>query len=255
MTLEAFVNRTQETIKDNAPTILAGLAVGGVVGTGLLAHKAGRVYQQEIIEATHVLDPTDRVLTGKEKFEMGWKRHIPVLLIGSVTVTCIVAGTAIGNRRNAALMGMVAIGETAFREYRDKVEEVVGKPKASKVVDEIAQDKVNATHVEKGNEIVFLGDDEVIFFDTLTGRFFSSTRSKIEKAEIDLNRQILGDMYASQNEWYDKIGLGHVQQGDDLGWNNERPLEVQFSATIKDDKPVFALSYRHAPMPGFHKIW
>ena len=255
MTLEAFINRTQQTLKDNSTTILAGLAVGGVVGTGLLAHKAGRIYQQDVIEATHIIDPNDRVLTGKEKFEMGWRTHAPVIILGGVTITCIVASTAIGNRRNAALMSMVAVGETAFREYRDKVEAVVGKPKAAKVVDEIAQDKVTDTPVEKGSEIVFMGDDKVIFFDSLTGRFFNSTRLEVERAEVDLNRQILGDMYASQNEWYDKLGLGHVSGGDDLGWNNERPLEVQFSATIKDDKPVFALTYRHAPMPGFHKIW
>lgn len=255
MNFEAFLNRTQETIKDHSPTILAGIAVGGVVGTGLLAHKAGRIYQQEVIEATHILDPTDRVLTGKEKFEMGWRRHLPALILGGVTVTCIVASTTIGNRRNAALMSLVAVGETAFREYRDKVETVVGKPKAAKVIDELAQDKVAATHVEKGNEIVYLGDDEVIFFDMLTSRYFSSTKANVEKAEIEINRQILGDMYASQNDWYNKIGLSSVSQGDDIGWNNDRPLEVQFSATIKDDKPVFAVSYRHAPMPGFHKNW
>lgn len=254
MTLEAFINRTQETVKENAPSILAGIAVGGVVGTGLLAHRAGRIYQQQVIEATHIIDSNDRVLTGKEKFEMGWRHHAPAILLGGLTITCIVASTAIGNRRNAALMSLITVGETAFREYREKVEKVVGRPKAEKVVDEIAQDKVTATSAGS-KELVFLGNDEVIFFDTLTSRFFTSTRTAIEKAEIDLNRQILGDMYASQNEWYDKIGLEHVSEGDNIGWNNERPLEVQFSATIKDDKPVYALSYRHAPMPGFHKIW
>lgn len=254
MTLESFINKTQETIKDNAPTILAGLGVGGVVATGLLAYKAGRVYQQNVIEATHVIDPNDRVLTGKEKFELGWRRVAPVIVIGGVTAACVIGGTAIGNRRNAALMSAIAVGETAFREYREKVEKVVGRPKADKVVDEIAQDKVAASHSDT-KELVFLGTDEVIFFDTLTSRFFTSTRTAIEKAEIDLNRQILGDMYASQNEWYDKIGLGRVSEGDNIGWNNERPLEIVLSATIKDDKPVYALSYRHAPMPGFHKIW
>jgi len=252
MTLEAFVNRTQATLKENAPTILAGLGVGGVVATGLLAHKAGRVYQQEVIEATHIVDPTDRVLTGKEKFEIGWKRHIPVLLIGSVTVTCIIAGTAIGNRRNAALMGMIAVGETAFREYRDKVEAVVGKPKAAKVVDEIASDKV---HSAEGSEIVFVGTDKVLCFDTLTGRFFESSRLDIERAEVDINRQILGDMYASQNDFYSKIGLGRVAGGDDIGWNNETPLEIQFTAVLEDDKPVLALSYRFPPKVGYHRVW
>lgn len=252
MTLEAFINRTQETIKDHSPTLLAGLAVGGVLGTGLLAHRAGRIYQQNLIEATNILDPTERVLTGKEKFEMGWKQHAPAVIIGVVTATCIVASTTIGNRRNAALMSAVAIGEQAYREYRDKAEVIMGKPKAQKVVDEIAQEKVDRA---EGAELVFLGDDEVIFFDTLTGRFFNSTRSKVEKAEINVNRQILGDMYASQNDWYNALNLGHIADGDNNGWNNERPLEVLFSATIKDDKPVFALEYRHAPMPGFHKIW
>jgi hypothetical protein len=254
MTLESFINKTQETIKDNAPTILAGLGVGGVVATGLLAYKAGRVYQQNLIEATHIIDPNDRVLTGKEKFELGWRRVAPVILIGGVTAACVIGGTAIGNRRNAALMSAIAVGETAFREYRDKVEQVVGKPKATKVVDEIAADKVRAAETD-GSEIVFLGTDKVLCFDTLTGRFFESTRLEIERAEVDINRQILGDMYASQNDFYGKIGLGRVAGGDDIGWNNDRPLEIQFTAVLEDDKPVLAMSYRFPPQIGYTRPW
>lgn len=251
MSIETFINRTQTQIKENSPTILAALGVAGVLTTGVLAHKAGRYYQQQVIEATNVLDPNDRVLTGKEKFEMGWKRHIPAIVIGGTTVACIIASASISNRRHTMLVSAVTLGEAAYREYRDKAEAVMGKAKSEKVVEEIAKDKVAAA---EGKELVFLGDDKVIFFDELTGRFFSSSRLDIEKAEIEINRRILGDMYASQNDWYDILGIAHVSEGDNVGWNNDFPLEVVFTATVKDDKPVFALSYRHAPKLGFHRF-
>ena len=37
MSLEAFLRSTKSTVQENSPSILAALAVGGVVTTGLVA--------------------------------------------------------------------------------------------------------------------------------------------------------------------------------------------------------------------------
>lgn len=250
MTLESFAKNTQKTVTDHAPSILAGLAVGGVVTTGLAAFKFGYNYGRDV---QHRENEGEAPFTGKEKFEGYLRESLPALLVGGVTITCVIASTAISNRRNAALAGLVTLGEVTFREYRDKVEKVVTKEKREKVDKELAQDKLDKAD---SKEIIFAGDgdSEFTMFDTLTSRFFKSNQVSIKSAEVDMNRSILNNDYISQNEWYDAIGLPRTGMGDDFGWNHDNPLEVNFIPLIKDGKPVMGLDYRFPPISTFDKL-
>lgn len=248
MSLETFLATSKNTIQENSPSILAALAVGGVVTTGLLAHKAGVTYGRSI---QAMMDNDEAPLTGEEKVKGYWRTVVPSVLTGAVAITCIIAGTAINNRRNAALAGLVTLGEVTFREYKDKVEKVVTKQKAEQVTRELAQEKLDEV---PSKEIIFVDGDEVLFFDTLTSRIFKSTKNAIQAAEVEMGRQLLGDMYVSQNEWYDRIGLPRVAMGDDMGWNHDLPFEVTFHALEKDGKPVLALEYRFRPSSSFDRF-
>ncbi len=250
MSLETFLNTTKQTVQDNSPSILAALAVGGVVTTGLIAHSAGVQYGRDLEYRVSVND-NHVPLTGKEKFELYWKSHAPIFIIGATTITCIIAGTAINNRRNAALAGLVTLGEVTLREYKDKVAQVVTKQKAEQVDKELAQDKLDRAD---SSEIIYVGDGDILLFDTLTSRTFKSTRLAVEKAEVEMGRKLLGEMYISQNEWYDEIGLDRIAMGDDVGWNHDTPLEVKFIPLIKNDKPVMGIDYRFHPVSSFSRI-
>lgn len=247
MSLDSFVKSTRQTLQDNAPSILAALAVGGIATTGIVAYNVGYETGRE---AEFLNAQGEEPLTGKEKFQRYWKTHLPIFVLGGVTAVCVISGTAIGNRRNAILGGTLAITETTFREYKEKVEKVVTKQKRDQVDKELAEDKLDRTD----NEIVFVGDGKILCFDTLTSRFFESTKLDIQKAELEINRRLLSDMYVSQNEWYDEIGLSRVASGDAVGWNHDVPLEVKFVPLMKDDKPVMGLDYRFLPSVAFDRF-
>lgn len=245
MNIPAIAKRFGETVKANSPAILTALGASGIAATGYLAAKAGyRASDRVWIKADSEEGIT---LTRKDILQETWDLYIPALLAGGASVACVIALNSIHNRRTASLMTAVTLGETAFREYREKVIETVGKAKDEKISERIAQDRVNSST----SEVVFVGDDKQLCFDVLTGRYFESTRNDIEKAANEFNRLILNEMYASQNEWYDMIGLGRVAMGDELGWNNDHPLELVFSAVLKEDKPVMAIDYRFRPQPTF----
>ena len=248
MSLEAFLKSTKATVQENSPSILAALAVGGVATTGYVAYQVGFNTASDIRDAE---DSAGELMTAKEKVERYWKRHIPIFILGVTAATCVIASTAINNRRNALLGGTLAITETAYREYRDKVEKVVSKPKREQVDKELAEDKLERA---EGSEIVFVGDGKVLCFDTLTSRYFESSKLDVERAEVEINRRLLSDMYVSQNEWYDAIGLPRTSMGDDVGWNHDIPLEVKFIPLIKDDKPVMGIDYRFQPSIGFSRF-
>lgn len=248
MTAAELIKNTQHVLKENSPSILAALAVGGVVTTGLAAYSFGHRYGYE--EA--MLEETQSVrLTGKEKVERYWRPVVPVLLVASGTIFCVVASTVVSNRRNAALGGLVALGEVTLREYKDKVREVVTKDKAERVERELAQDKLDR---QDSNEVVFVGDGDILMFDVLTSRTFKSSKLAVERAEVEIGRRLLSDMYISQNEWYDEIGLPRVAMGDDQGWNHDMPLEVKFVALIKDEKPVIGVDYKFHPSITFNRF-
>jgi len=251
MTLEAFVKKTGQTLKENSPAILTALGIAGVASTGYLTARAAYRTGQFVVLENQTRAGTDEAeLTAKEIVAVSWRSFTPGIGAGLIAATCILAAHTVSTRRNAALVSALTLGESAFREYREKMVEVAGKTKDQKAIDELAQEKIERT---PNSEIIVLGDGEETFFDDLTGRYFKSSKAAIERAEIDFNRQIMNDMYASQNEWYDKLGLGRVATGDDIGWNNDYPLEIRFSALFKDDKPVGVISYRFRPIPNFHR--
>lgn len=248
MSLETFLNASKQTVQENSPSILAAVAVGGVVTTGLLAHKAGIRYGRDVEFRE---GSGEAPMTGKEKFEGYWRSHLPAIVLGATTIACVIAGTAINNRRNAALAGLVTLGEVTFREYKDKVEKVVTKQKADQVERELAQDKLDKVD---SSEVIFVGDGDILVLDTLSGRVFKSSKTEIQKAEVELGRELLHDMYVSLNDWYSRIGLPHVAMGDDMGWNHDMPFEVKFIPLERDDKPVLGLEYSFRPHSGFDRF-
>jgi len=248
MSLEAFTKKTAAVVKDNSPSILAALGVGSIVTTGLLAHKAGYNYGRDVQFRE---DEGEAPLTGKEKFEGYWRDHIPVFLSGVIGITCVISSTAIGNRRNAALAGLVTAGEATLREYKEKVREVVTKPKAEQIEKELAQEKLDKN---QSNEVIYVGDGDILLFDTLTSRTFKSSKLAVEKAEVEIGRKLLSEMYVSQNEWYDEIGLPRISMGDEQGWNHDHPLHITFIPLEKEDKPVLGISYQFRPSIGFDRF-
>lgn len=248
MSLETFLNSSKQTIQENSPSILAAVAVGGVVTTGILAHKAGYNYGRDV---QYREDENEEPLTGEEKFKGYWRQHLPAIITGAVAVTCIIAGTTISNKRNAALASLVTLGEVTFREYKDKVEKTITKEKAEKVNRELAQDKLDKVDTK---EVVFVEGDEILFFDTLTSRLFKSNKNAVQAAEVEMGRQLLSEMYVTQNDWYDLIGLPRVSMGDDLGWNHDQPFEVTFHALEREGKPVLGLEYRFRPFSNFDRF-
>lgn len=250
MTLESAFNRTRQVITDNSPSILAALAVGGVVTTGLVAHKAGYDYGRDV-EFEIQQDPDFR-LTGKQKFERYWRSHAPIFVFAGGAITCIIAGTAISNRRNAALASLVTLGEVALRDYKEEVRRIVTKQKNEEIDRSVAQKKLDDQGEDR--EVIYVGDGDIEMFDVLTSRTFKSSKLAVQRAEVEIGRRLLSDMYISQNEWYDEIGLPRVAMGDDVGWNHDLPLEVKFIPLEKNEKPVLGIDYRFHPSISFNRF-
>ena len=259
MTLAKVAKSVEHFVGENSPAIMTGIGVAGTLVTAYLTGKATikatdiiREYEHHIEEGrrANILDD----LTVKEKVELTWKLYIPPALAATTTISAIVCANRIGARRTAAVAAAYSLSEKAFAEYKEKVLERLGEGKEQEMRDEIAQSRLEKT--EGGSQIIIVeGEGDVLCLDTMSGRYFKSSIEKIRKAQNDINEHIYDFMYASLSEFYELIGLDSNAYSDEVGWNPDRPMRLDFSAGMaKDDKPCVVVEYNVAPVRNYHKL-
>lgn len=253
-------------ISKNSPTILTGLAVGGLVTTVILAVKATPTvfsliddevysrYEESNTDETfaewlgvsksYTWEDRKNILTKKEIVKLTWRYYIPAAAVGTATIICIVGANSINLRRNAAIGAVYSLTEAAFKEYKDKVTETLGKGKEQKVRDEIAKDRIT-NNPPNNSEIIFTGKGDVLCYDSISGRYFKSDIEKIRKAKNDLNEELLHDMFVSLNDAYYALGLPNTSLGDEMGWNIDKgQIEFSFSSQLTENgEPCLVLDY------------
>lgn len=146
-----------------------------------------------------------------------------------------------------------SISERAFTEYKDKVEEKIGKNKAESIRDDIMQDRVNANPKSQAQIIVTPGGDHTIY-EKLTGRYFTGSIEQIKKAQNDLNYRLNHDFSASLSDLYDLLDWPHTSISDELGWNSDRLLEIEFSPVLGEDgQPCIGIDYAVEPVRKYFR--
>lgn len=249
-TLSNLLKQGGKLISDNSPVILTTTAVAGVLTTAILSAKAA-------VKADHILRLEDefRELTWtpslKEQLELTWKCYIPPVLAASSTIVAILGANHISSRRTATALSLYSLTDTAFREYKDKVVEVIGASKEQKVHDVIAEERMTANPPSR--EII-VAEGEILCCELYTGRYFKSTQENIRRAENDVNFEINQSMYASLDDFYHAVNLPSTELSNEVGWNVDNRLELQFSWVGFEGKPALGFSYRTAPSPNFTKL-
>ena len=254
MEISDLAKRLAKLTADNSPAIFTALGVAGALTTAYLtgkaSFKAARVIQDRQLDFD--LRGQGRPLEPKEKLEAVWKLYIPPAGSAVVTIACIILANRIGSRRAAALAAAYAISERGFAEYKAKVIEKLGEKKEQGVRDEIAQERVKKNPF---NDVFIVGEAQALCYDSFTGRYFLCDMESIRRAENDINHRINSDYYASLSDFYALIGLPKTSMSDDMGWNADKLLEVEYSAVLSESgKPCIAIDFRVEPIRGYSRL-
>lgn len=253
MNLTDLVTKFGKVLSDNAPTVLSGIAVTTSVATAVLSaqgsFRAARILRtEELRRELETLDPEP--ITLREKVDLVWICYAPAAVTGVISVTCIICANRIGTRRAAAMAAAYTMSRDAFAEYKDKVVERFGKGKETKVRDEIAADQIRKNPNDR--EIIISGPNEVMCYDSITGRYFKGNIETLRKAQNEVNRSILHDMSAPLSEFYNLIGLPQTPYSDEVGWNSDHALELQFTTVLAEDgTPCLSINYETYPIRNF----
>ena len=240
-------------IKKHSPEILTGIGIAGMITTTVMAVRA--------TPKALILIEERKEEIGAEKLEAmdmvktTWACYIPAAITGTLSVACLIGASSVNARRNAALATAYTLSESALKDYQGKVIEMFGEKKNEAVKDAVAKDKVEKNPVVT-IEVIITEKGNTLCYDAISGRYFKSDIEKIKKAECELNRQMLDDMYVSLNDFYYEIGLDSVKLGDELGWNVDSGyIDLSFSSQLASDgTPCLVIDYSVAPRYDYRNL-
>jgi hypothetical protein len=253
MDFRQLSNQAQRFLVENSPAILTGIGVAGTLTTAYLTgratFKAAEIINQKNLEK----DISDLYMPPKEKLKLVWRLYVPAAGTAALTIAAIIYANRISDKRAAALAAAYAFSQTTFEEYKDKVIEKMGPKKEELVRAEIDQERFNEVSADKN--VVIIGKGDVLCFETFTGRIFMSDMETLRKAMNDINLEIINGVYASLTDFYHLVGLPSTGVSDDLGWNTDHPLKLNFTTILSDDnRPCLAFSYNIHPVKDYNQF-
>lgn len=174
------------------------------------------------------------------------KLYAPAFIVGTLSITGILAGHNITRKRNIALAAAYATVDKGFKEYRNRVVERFGKEldhelryniKAKEFEKTVIDEKTGEEKVEK--EIVSVVDDPNLYSDY--AKFYDDgckgwtkdpeANFTFLKCQMNYANDILKSRgYLFLNEVYDMLGIPRTKAGQVVGWiyDEKQPIGDNF---------------------------
>lgn len=236
----------------HSPEILTGIGIAGMITTTVMAVKATpkAILLLEEVRKTHTEDKKEYA---KQVLTKVAPVYIPSTVVGALSIACIIGATSVNAKRNTALATAYSLTETTLREYQNKVIETIGEKKEKQICDDIAKDRVEKNPVSNA-EVIITKAGDTLFYESISGRYFTSDMESIRRIQNDLNERMLKLDYISLNEEFYEFGLRQTDLGNDLGFNiKDGQIKFKFSAVIADDgRPCIYIGYENPPVYDYN---
>lgn len=253
MDISKLINSSKKKLTENAPEVLIGMGLAGMLTSTVMAVKATPKAMRIIEEEEDYLN---RDLSTAEKVKLAWKPYVPAAIGYCASAALIIKANNVNNARSAMFAGAYKLSERALLDYKDKVIETIGEEKEREISDKVMRDKVREPRPTSyhANEVIY-GTGQCLCYDPISGRYFNSDMDKIRKIENDLNYRLMKENMVSLNEFYTELGMECSDMGFKYGWNiDEGLIEVRFTSTITDDnKLCLVVSFARSPRLDFDK--
>lgn len=242
----------KKKISDNMSELLIGVGLAGMFTSTVLACKA----TPKVYEKISKIDD-DRKRNGEsplnniEKIKVSIKDYSPAIISYGLSAACIISGSVVKDKKNTMLVAAYKFGESALRDYKKAIVDVVGEEKYSEI-----EDRVNKQTTGNGNNVYVVSDNNVLFFDGISGRYFRSNINDINKAINDINYMLNSNTYVSLNDFYTILGIDANDLGDTMGWNiNYGRVDIKFSADINENgEPYIVIEHLEKPIVDYDKL-
>ena len=233
----------------NGATILTCAGGAGMIATSVAAVKAT---PKALAHLENAKEEKGEELTKLEVIRVAAPAYIPTIVLGASTLVCIFGANMLNKQHQASIAGAYALLDNSYKEYKKKVEEMLGKDGADEIRTAIAKD-----HYEVAD--IAVSPDKQLFYDEYTGQYFESTIERVLRAESELNREIHLSGFAYLVDFYESIGCEY-DDGGAVGWSEGGNLArywqswVDFTHTkveLEDGLECIILTMFHEPYIEF----
>lgn len=214
--------KTGRSLKKNVPTIMAFTACIGVVATAITAVK-GHEAAKEALKNEHdnwgyspESEKTKRIV---REAKVIVPHYILPTVLGASTIALILGSNALNKKQQATILaGYIALDQT-YRQYREKVNEVLGENADAEIQKEIANDILKEKQPKPSSS------NETLFYEPYSKQFFWSTMEDVKDAEYNTNRNFVLRDEATFNEYLEMLnavsdsGVKPLPYGDVIGWD------------------------------------
>ena len=242
-------NETVDYCEENSPAILSGIACLGVLGTMILGVRAGKKIckkEEKIKEQIEEKEAKGEVITKRESriqyVKAQFPEIIPVIVVGTLSITCTIASYKISAKRIAALSTAYALLSKTHEEYKKAAEKLLGEkekeiererlkaqmeknPPPDELKDETLK-KVGETESKAGKTTNEIYQTVPVWYDELSNQYFKATEAEIKEAFANVKSKLRGGTYdfVSVNDWlYDIPDAKHnIPSLDRIGWTASR---------------------------------
>ncbi len=209
-------------LKKISPTILSCISAVGVVATSAMTVKATTKALRIVDENTNYNCEPSKT----EAIQLTWKCYIPATAIGLSTIACIFGANVLNKRNQASIISAYVMLNESYQQYKKSANAVYGEDADSKIKIQMAKD----TYVSADGYSVYSADfdpesEKILCYDLFSQRYFTATMAAILNAQYHINRNLCLRGDATINEFYDFLGLPHIDGGDNIGWSIEDLME------------------------------
>lgn len=286
--ISGFVNKTVMKVKKHSPEIFIVAGIAGTVVSAVVACKATLRVNKIIDDAKNDIDKihaaTEKGVTeagenysaedSKKDLSIVYiqtgvkfvKLYAPALIIGTLSITSIIASNNILRKRNAALGVAYAAIDKSYKEYRNRVIERYGEQVDNELKYGIKAKKFEETEVDpetgkekKVKKTVMVSDpnlksDYAVYFDSKSRNYetnmdYNRMFLKAQQAYANDKLQTRGHIFL--NEVLDDLDLPRTPAGQIVGWTKNGPdgyvnfriLEVERETEDGRHEPAILLDF------------
>lgn len=217
------MSKTKLFFKRNNATILTFVGAAGVVATGVMAAKATPRALQLLEEAEK---EKGEELTKFEKVTVAAPKYIPAVLVGTSTIACIIGANILNKRQQAAMASAYALVSRSYKDYKNKVKEMLGEDGEKEIQAEIVKDNYEKAEIEHDE------DGKKLFYESYSERYFRATDEQVLAAMYDLNKLIQEEGGLSLNVYFRMLGLEETDYGEYIGWSPGQLLDTYWTSWV-----------------------
>lgn len=286
--VSSVANKTVMKLKKHSPEILVVAGVVGAVASAVIACKAttkvGKITEEakDMIDAIHESEKNgvtpagetytkedcqkDLAITYVQTGIKYAKLYAPAVILGSLSITSILASNNILRKRNVALGAAYAAIDKSFKEYRGRVIERFGEQVDHELKYNIKAKKFEEVETDpetgkqkKVKKTVMVTDpnlqsDYAVYFDNKSRNY--ETNMDYNRLFLKAQQQYANDKLQARghiflNEVLDDLDLPRSPAGQIVGWTKEGPdgyvnfriLEVERETEDGRHEPALLLDF------------